>query len=105
MLNVTISRPKDFHSLARLDMTGKPLFALLAIDSKSRQFGNASLLDFGDDEMMPRTIEATPRRGCEALHCCYDRPLDYTRAARDGGEIGFTCGGRFQSAAAFVGLV
>jgi hypothetical protein len=50
MLNVTISRPKDFHSLARLDMTGKPVFTLLAIDSKSRQFGNAALLDFGDDE-------------------------------------------------------
>ena len=64
---MTISRPKDFHSLARLYMTGKPVLALLPIDSKSRQFGNAALLDFGDDEMMPRTIEATPRRGFEAL--------------------------------------
>src|ERR1044072_5490672 len=86
-------------------MTGKAVLLFLYTESESRQFGTAALLAFGDDEMMPRTIEATPRCGFEALDGCCDCRIDDTRPARDCGEIGLTRGGRFQSAAAFIGFV
>ena len=48
-----ISRSENLNPFGTLDVTGETILRLLAVQSQSRQLRYATLVHFGDDEMMP----------------------------------------------------
>jgi hypothetical protein len=53
VLLMGISRAQYLHAFTLLDIPSKAVFCFFTIESQSRQIGHASLLDFGNNEMMP----------------------------------------------------
>ena len=87
-----VSRPQDLHTLAALDITGKAIFALLAVKREGRQLVHAAFLHFGNDKIMSRIAKGSARDGFEFVHSSDDSRIHNARPARDGGEISLSRG-------------
>src|SRR6266404_9371282 len=100
-----VSRSQNLNSLGALDVTGETIFGLLAVESQSRQLRYATLVHFGDDEMMPVVIQTLPHDAIELLQRFDDAGLRDTRTASNEREICLSRCGRTESSAAFISFV
>src|SRR5256885_10979495 len=100
-----ISRPKNLLSLGPLDITGKAVLGLFAVERENRQVCNAALLHLGHDEVMPGAPERFCRGLLEIVQSGCDLRVGYAGALRDEREIRLAGGGGGQAAATFVDFI